>query len=396
MSVERNNDILKSRSAFRDIQMPARVVRDRPVGTFSHDIESLRENSFAVVITGSDSEIGLVSKSRNYSATEYDIMVSCLDNERSSLHEMTEQDRNSFFSLVASIANRMHKISGLPFVVGLNQHPNGHKLPYKNEVGQKNRVQTLQPLHVHIYETAVFPDGSHRMGDLNKEDQRDICDPLVLLSGDVLRAELSRSEIVKNAGAKTVLTITEPPLGLNITFPIDFTSFLTSNSHLLAEIQTKALSVYERIPSLFIQPSDGNIGELLPVDQRMENVRQFLDSTQLTLSQNSQRMLYTLARNIKDAAIVPSYNTFISGPAVTYTIIDRGDGKTLLNVHPRLMSRGNSPDSYCIYVDNEKTQSAETKHDIATKIVFYERLIKDLGHKFDIYPGQFMLRKNAG
>lgn len=102
-----------------------------------------------------------------------------------------------------------------------------------------------------------------------------------------------------------------------------------------------------------------------------------------------------LAREMKDVADVPSYNTFINGLAVTYTITETEDGKTLFNIHPRLMSRGNSPDSYCIYVDNSETQSAETQRDIDTKINFYECLVGQLSADFDIKPGQFMKRKST-
>ena len=230
--------IFASGSSFRDIRMPVRVVKDRPIGTFSHDVESLRENSFAIVRTRQGEEIGLISKARNYSSTEYDIMLSYLNNEKSSVNELSDANREDFFSTAAIVTEEMHEISGLHLAVGFNQHPNGHNLPYRNELGQKNRVQTLQPLHVHIYETEISSDGEKRMGDLDKEDQRDICDPLILLSGEILMNELLKMEQVKDFASKINLTITNPPLGLNLQFPVNLNVFLREHSSVLSEVQT--------------------------------------------------------------------------------------------------------------------------------------------------------------
>lgn len=388
MSIERH--ILDSRSRFRDIQMPVRVVKDRPANTFRHDVESLRENSFAIVTTSSGAEIGLISKARNYSATEFDVMLSFLDDDRSAIHELAVEDREAFFSTVAEVSERMHSISSLHLAIGLNQHPNGHTLPYKNQLGQKNRVQTLQPLHVHIYETEVFPNGERRMGDLDMKDQRDICDPLVLLSGEVLMNELSQREPMASTAVAMDLTVTDPPLGLNIRFPVSLNTFLSENSNVISEVQTAALETYSTLSAMFLNQDTGIV---FPLDTRTQNVEQFLSDHQLT--RYSQQMLRTLAREMKGISEVPSYNTFINGPAVTYTLTETDTGETIFNIHPRLMSRGNSPDSYCIYVDNSKTQSAETADDVNTKIAFYEHLTEQLSECFDVKIGQFMDRKST-
>ncbi len=105
------------------------------------------------------SEASLISKVRNYSSTEYEIMASFLDKDKSIINELSKDDRQQFFSLVSEIEIVTLKLSKLQIAIGLNQHPNGHTLPYINEVGQKNRVQTLQPLHAHVYETSISNDG---------------------------------------------------------------------------------------------------------------------------------------------------------------------------------------------------------------------------------------------
>lgn len=390
MSIERQ--ISSSRLAFRDIQMPVRVVKDRPVGTFRHDVESLRDNSFAIVTTSSQAEIGLISKARNYSATEFDVMLSFLDDDKSEIDKLTEEDRQAFFSTAAEVLKSMSNISGLRLAVGLNQHPNGHKLPYKNELGQKNRVQTLKPLHVHVYETEVSPNGTRCMGDLDIEDQRDICDPLVLLSGEILMNELSQRELVANAATQMDLTITDPPLGLNISFPVGLSDFLSENSDVISEVQSVVVETYSQFSTFFL---DQESGELLPKDDRIRLVKQFLAENGQQLTRYSKKMLLILAREIKEISEVPSYNTLINGAAVTYTLTETEEGNTIFNIHPRLMSRGNSPESYCIYVDNSETQSAETADDVNIKIVFYEQLVGQLNQELDIKSGEFMKRKST-
>lgn len=390
MSIERQ--ISSSRLAFRDIQMPVRVVKDRPVGTFRHDVESLRENSFAIVTTGSQAEIGLISKARNYSATEFDVMLSFLNDDKSEIDKLPEEDRLAFFSTVAEVLERMDNISGLHLAVGFNQHPNGHRLPYKNELGQKNRVQTLQPLHVHIYETEIFPDGTRRMGNLDIEDQRDICDPLVLLSGEILMNELSQRELVANTATRMDLTITDPPLGLNIRFPVSLPNFLRENSGIISEVQSVVVETYGRFSTFFL---DQESGELLPTADRTRKVKQFLAEDGQQFAPYSRKMLLTIAREMKGISGVPSYNIFIKGAAVTYTLTETEEGDTMFNIHPRLMSRGNSPDSYCIYVDNSETQSAETADDVNAKIVFYGRLVEQLSEGLNIRIGEFMNRKST-
>ncbi len=379
------------RGRFEDIQMPVRVIKDRSPTAFSRDVASLRENAFGVVITTSGAEIALISKARNYSSTPFDTMVSFLDERKSAIHVLSDDDREDFFGLVTGVARGMRELSGLPIAIGLNQHPNGHLLPYRNEAGQKNRVQTLQPLHVHVYEIGNYADKKQRMGNLDKEEQTDISDPLLKLSGEILQAELSQSASLLNAGASFDLRTDALPLGLHVVFPIGVDQFLTEYSELLAQMQDQALHVYGQLANVFTQPT-GPAMHLLSIDQRRENMDVFLDTTPYALPGNSETALRWLANNIKDVKDVPSHHTFVNGFAVTYTIMDKGNDTTLVNIHPRLMSRGNSPDSLGIYKENT---SEETEADILGKIDFYNDLLENLHPTWHPLSGPFLIAKTV-
>ena len=45
------------------------------------------------------SEASLISKVRNYSSTEYEIMASFLDKDKSIINELSKDDRHNFFHL---------------------------------------------------------------------------------------------------------------------------------------------------------------------------------------------------------------------------------------------------------------------------------------------------------
>mgnify|MGYP001564152931 FL=1 len=68
--------------------------------------------------------------------------------------------------------------------------------------------------------------------------------------------------------------------------------------------------------------------------------------------------------------------------------------RVVLNIHPRLMSRGNSPDSYCIHVDNSKAE-IETAEDRLKKSVFYRKIIDEVSKKFSIRIGKFLYQNDT-
>lgn len=384
-------NIFESRSGYNKFNMPVRTVRDRSVNEYDNDVTLLNDASIVHVRGKNGTNIALVSKARNYSSTEFDVMVSTLDGNQSCLIDLTKEQRVDFFAVVKNVVAYTQNVSQLPLAVGLNQHPKGHLLPYRNEVGQKNRVQTLKPLHVHVYETDVIDGTHHRISTMSKEDKRDICDPLILVSGDILRNRLSICGEQSEENPKVSLDIKSAPFGLTIEFPDDILEFIDKRSDLLVEIQESYLSIYGEMFNLFASEIDGCV-EIHDVETRISNVEQFIFQNP-NITSYSKRVLIMFARNIKDIEDVPLYSTFINGPAITYTLFEK-DGKSALNIHPRLMSRGNSADAMGLYVDNEFTKEAETQEDLKTKMRYYTGLVSHLKTEFDTNEGKFFIEQS--
>lgn len=227
-----------------DYKLPIRTVHDREIGTFSHDTNSLRHNSFATVNLSNGLEVGLVSKARNYSTTEYEVLQTVLVDEYSGIHKMPEQMVAEFFSLTADIYDDMKAMSGQSIAIGLNQHPEGFQLPERDRFGNKQRVQTLQPLHVHVYEVSVPSDEQVTMADLSVADQRDMSDPFLEVSSAILTNRLKDHSMFKE------LTIgmgdpNTPPWGLNIEIPKTLSNFLRGDSKLIVELQNIIFEEYK-------------------------------------------------------------------------------------------------------------------------------------------------------
>lgn len=364
------------RNERRNYQLPIREVHDRLVGTFEHSVESLDNNSFANIILPNLGEVGLVSKARNYSATPYDIMVACLSNDISALDRMTATQCEEFFGLLGDLYSSMSELSGMRIAVGINQHPRGFTLPEKDTLGNKTRVQTLQPLHAHIYEVSAPHEQTIRMGALSRADQRDICDPFISLA-----SELVLNRLGKVPGLEEVTTslsvATTPPWGLNLKFPMSASDFLKQRAGVLGNIQKEIFSMYDEWERILIPEK--------PVEERVYEVGLRLKS--LSISAPSVRLLYLLAHNIKEAELGAHDLMLTKGPAATYTIYESENGFATLNLHPRLMSKGNSADAFGLYVNDEQ---GESRDEVLAKMSLYEKIIEEASKDYNITKGKFM------
>lgn len=379
---ERITSLAQQKNDFKSLQLGLREVHDRPIGAFDHSIKSLRNNSFAIVSMPSIGEIGLISKTRNYSNTPYDVMISYLTDDISAIDEASSVSRNTFFGLLAELHTFMSRGSGLQIAIGLNQHPDGFMQPEKSSTGQKNRVQTLQPLHAHVYEVSSPPDRYLCMGDLPRDDQRDMCDPLLAVSGEIVRAVLTNLEDLKAREPKIETSLATPPLGINIHLNRNLHELLYGHSQLLCSIQRMLRGEYSSWVSLF-----ENDGILLPSEQRVEAIVQRLKTHGTRYSRYTKKILMTLAKNLKDISNVELDQIFIKGLAITYTFIEDVNANALISIHPRLMSRGNSADACCLYVDNKE---GENEEDLKAKKTLYRDLVEFLTNKYDVKEGEFL------
>lgn len=364
-------NILHDRQAFRDLQLSVREVHDRHIGTFEHNIDSLKANSFAVLTVPNIGDIGLISKARNYSTTQYDIMVSYLTDEVSAIDQIDAQQRGVFFTVLADLHQMLSKESDMQLVIGLNQHPQGFELPERSATGHKTRVQTLKPLHAHIYEVSVASDKTYRMGDLPREDQRDMCDPFLVVSGEVLSHSFEELSIMSQE-----LTLGIAPMGINLRFDMSLDDLLRHHSDLLSAIQNKMQAVYDIWKEVFSSET---------VEEREKRVEQMLKGN--TYSLYSRRILQTLSRALQPESEVKPDEVLVQGLAVTYTLFQDREGKTTISLHPRLMSHGNSADAFGLYVDNKEGEYA---NELAEKRKLYKKIIGEFSNKYQITEGDFI------
>lgn len=371
-------DTAATQAAWRREQLsytlPIRTVYDREIGTFSHDTDSLRDNSFATTLLPSGFEVGLVSKARNYSTTEFDVLQTMLDDGQSSIHEMDRLAVRDFFSLTADIYENMSRMSGHSIAVGLNQHPEGFRISERDGFGNKQRVQTLEPLHVHVYEVSVATGDQVAMSDLPIDDQRDMSDPFLSLSLPILMNRL-RSDPHFEGLVITAGDPLTPPWGLNIMIEKPLSEFLREQSEILVELQRILFVEYERWSSAIRTANRAGILE-------MSN----------SLPDLIGRRLQLLASSLRPEEDVESQYLFTKGGAVTYTLFEDDLGHAVLSVHPRLMSKGNSADAMGIYVDNFE---GERVHELEGKKMFYQRLIAEMAVKRGMEKGTFLTKGDS-
>lgn len=364
-------NILHARQDFRNLQLSVREVHDRQIGTFEHTVDSLRANSFALFAIPNVGDIGLISKARNYSATQYDIMVSYLTDEISSIDQIDSQQREIFFTVLADLHQMLSRESGMQLVIGLNQHSQGFGLPERSTSGHKTRVQTLKPLHAHLYEVSVASDKTYRMGDLPKEDQRDMCDPFLLVSNEILSKSFDGLPIVSQK-----LSLGAAPMGINLKFGMSLDNLLRHNSELLSTIQNRMQNVYDDWEKIFFEKT---------VEERDKRMEQMLEGN--NYSNYFRRMLQTLARGTKSELEVKPDKVFVQGLAVTYSLFQDEDGKAIISLHPRLMSHGNSADVFGLYVDNKEGEYA---NELIEKRKLYRKIINEFSDKYQIREGEFL------
>lgn len=101
------------------------------------------------------------------------------------------------------------------------------------------------------------------------------------------------------------------------------------------------------------------------------------------------RRLQLLASSLQPEEHVESQYLFTKGCAVTYTLFEDDLGYAVLNVHPRLMSKGNSADAMGIYVNNFE---GERVHELEKKKIFYQRLIAGMAVKRIMEKGTFLTK----
>lgn len=365
----------KNRNKFLDYKLPLREVNDRTIGKFEHSVESLRQNSIAIITLPNFGEVGIISKARNYSTTPYDIMVSSLNDEKSVISELSDVEREEFFGLVDEVYTVLQDKSGMKIAIGFNQHPKGLLIPEIDEYGNKNRVQTLRPMHIHLYEYTNPEPSSLRMGDIPKEDQRDICDPLLSITCDILQNKLQHLPEFNKFNYS--LSIGDsPPWGLNIELPYNLNNLLSNNSAILGQLQAINIETYLEWESLFTQENSAQ--------EKINRLEILADSYRVTNYTRSKfRHLLSNLRPSKE--VIPSL-IYTKGAAFSYTLFERNN-TAVISVHPRIMSKGNSADAFGLYVNNNE---GEDTFEMVRKRILYRCIIDILSEKREVVIGKFM------
>lgn len=377
-------EILSEKSAYRKFPMLVRVVKDREIGTFSHDLESLRENAFAEVTLKNCGVVYLISKARNYSKTPYDIMVCLSDEHKSSLHDLSRESRREISDFLSYVSTEIADISGLQVAIAVNQHPGGFSVLERDNDGSKSRVQTIKPVHFHIYEFSGPHDTKVIVGNLSKYEQRDISDPFLALTTDIAIGVLSK--FAKNLPASAIeitKSLSRPPFGVNMKIS-DGKKLSNEVVDILSRLEVALMKEYERVGLIF---RDNAIVNTRKTHGEGNNALDTYLSERKTLSRYSARILKFLAGRIQmNSENSDTSYKFLNGLGLTFTIIRQGEG-FVINIHPRVMSTGNSADSMGIYIDNKEGEDLD---ELKRKKDFYKDFIDRLSGKYDVNEGRFL------
>jgi hypothetical protein len=212
------------------------------------------------------------------------------------------------------------------------------------------------------------------MSDLPTVDRRDMSDPFLLLSTSILMNRLKSNALFQDF-AITLSKPSTPPWGLNITIEKPLHEFLKEQSEVLIELQKVIFAEYKLWSSVICTANQ-------------EDILRAADS----LPAMTVRMLQLIANTLRRQEDVDSAHLFTKGGAVTYTLLENLAGQTMINVHPRLMSKGNSADAMGIYVDNFE---GEQVHDLEKKRVFYRQLIARMAMIRTIKNGMLLTREGS-
>jgi len=349
------------------------------------------------------SEFVVTPKTGTYS--NKDLMIMALGKDRP-VHfgSLQESDGRYYFGLIREIVDVLEGDNDVSnIIVGTNINP---------EETQLKTAQSIKSLHTHIvgYPKEAFPEGQSKplheaIGELVQKRlfvrdgeiidpekkrqyyQKQLDDPFIPVAKDILTPQIS--QIAKRINPD--LEVGEYSQGVVINMANGFESLSETDLYCLhREIEQLIRDLYYQIESIYASRSEDQ-ARPVPIEQEKieSGLRGFFESYHL--SDDSQRRLLSLAKNIKSADEVSEKDWFLKGFAFTITlVIDKENGGAKLYVSPKVTSGMGVLESVGIVLirDPDKRFSGEEEK---AQDEFYSRVADNIQKKIEgVREGQYL------
>lgn len=361
-------------------QLPDILYREVPrntVSIFGKSDRGYKADSLAVIKDDLWGRFGIVRKWTQYVAGPADVMIVPLGSKISQLTELETPRLNRFFHLCGVVVSEMHRKckNGFP-VVAINQQPECVNIPNKYAAdGTELKVQTMNEIHAHLY----IENGEHSriiaQSMLKVEDRYSFVDPLGVIVGKLIYGEVRGLSERIPGFVKLHLNDGKYPLGVNF----EFTGGISGNldkpelCRFMVDTQLWIFGIYRSLEEKLKQATD-----------RAGVVDWFLSEHHM--DEKSAKYVSKIIRVIKNfSEVKKKYHKFVPGPAMTWIIYEK-NGNTLVNLTPRILSRGNASESLGVWVEPVDDAIQSVKNDFNQK-QFWVETINSLSDDLDITKG---------
>ena len=355
------------------------VRREVPINpVHTPDEEGFIKDSFLILKDSALERVALVRKKTQYITGPADLMLVPLMPRGTNLAELTNIQGTRFFGICCEVAAAMSEISGSGFpVIAINQQPECINLPSKFDFdGTEIKVQTIDQLHAHVFIEDGTGDPFKKINELDKVSKNDFLDPVGQIAGPIIAEIMSRK--LENLGLSTVKLLRDTfPFGASTVVEQNLRD-LSSNGKLflfLRSVQEDFFTIYERVKSSALIKDRSERGSSL---QRVLG--------EFKLPAGSIRRLSTIAAQLKNYYEVSGYLRFVHGPALTWIIYQQLDG-VLINLTPRLLSRGNAMEAFGVWIDQVST---DQKQSLDRQISFFRKLMLKLSYNNEVSEGEVL------
>jgi len=376
----------------KKLTIKERVVFSNPsrllLGEVRPFLGSLEGDAYAILRLDPYGEVGLVQKSRPYVEGPADMMMVPFYRPVSLITECTPDERHKLFALSGHLVELFERCCPHDYpVIAINQQSEGTTIPGKYaEDGTELKVQTIDQLHFHIFMEDKSGEPKFPIFRLKSEDRKDFLDPFSVVAtdfiGPMVRQQILRSGLV----CDYQIAWNSFPLGIRIFIdkPLSATTQEVALSNFLSGVQTQYCIMYELVASCFLS-SDGSDMPRKRTE-RVDRVNQLVKKYDC-LSEFSKRLLSLLAHKVTSSKQENrKYLRFVKGPALTWLLYAQ-DKQTVVNLSPRILSRGNAMESLGIWKDQFQDASSEVQQE---HNCFYRNLLPIIDPQYKPIAGPLL------
>lgn len=364
-------------------ELPLLIRRDVPRNIVSgKSIEGYAADAYFIIDDNLLGKVAIVKKWTRYVNNPADAMVIPLESNISQLTDLDYESGIRFMELCSFLATTMHDKLGAGFpVIAINQQTDCQKLPYKySDDGTEVKVQTIDQLHAHVFVEDGLGVPFMAVGDLPKEDRYCFYDPLAEVASEIV---CSPSFFDKELyGIEKTLSNNGFPMGVKFAVEGNSSEMGTLFA-VMKTIQTRYVNLYREIERELLEN-----GQVVGIQARRSLLNRL--NSEFDLSRKSRAILYYVLNNLRDYSNEErKFMRFVQGPALTW-IIYEDKNHLLVNLSPRILSRGNASESLGIWVepiDSDNVALADEQSN------FFRSLINSLQGRLNIYSGPQLLQR---